>query len=89
VETVEDAVLIPQRCITERQGRHSVFVVGEGNKVSVREVQVGPTVNGSWLIREGLKAGEKIVYEGLQRVKEGTIIQPEIRDIQSNDRKET
>lgn len=88
VETVQDAILVPQRCVTERQGRHSVFVVGEGNKVSVRQVRVGPTVNGSWLIREGLKAGEKIVYEGLQRVKEGTVIQPEIRKAQPPDRKE-
>lgn len=89
VETVEDAILIPQRCVIERQGLFSVFVVGEGNKVSAREVQVGPTVDSSWLIREGLQAGEKIVYEGLQRVREGMVIQPEIRDIQPKDQKET
>ena len=76
VDVVENGILIPQRCVMEIQGIHSVFVVTADNKVVSREVKTGPTVDGSWLIEEGLKAGEKIVYEGLQKVKTGMTVEP-------------
>ena len=60
----------------EMQGVHSVFVVTSENKVESRGVKTGPTVGGSWLIEEGLKAGEKIVYEGLQKVRTGMTVEP-------------
>ncbi len=76
VNVVENGILIPQRCVMEIQGIHSVFVVTDENKVESREVKTGPKVGASWLINEGLKAGEKIVYEGLQKVRTGITIEP-------------
>lgn len=76
VDLVENGILIPQRCVIETQGKHSVFVIDEENKVVRREIKTGPTVNSSWLVEEGLKSGDKVVYEGLQKVKPGMVIEP-------------
>jgi len=80
VTVVEDGILIPQRCVMELQGLYSVYVIEEGNTAKRREVEVGPKIKDSWLIKDGLKAGEKVVYEGLQRVKDGVIVKPVIKD---------
>ncbi|MHC4418026.1 MAG: efflux RND transporter periplasmic adaptor subunit, partial [Planctomycetota bacterium] len=82
VEVVEDGILIPQRCVMEIQGLYNVYVVDESNKVKQREVKVGPKINQFWLITEGLKSGEKVVYEGLQKVKDAMIVNPVIQEIQ-------
>jgi len=74
IQVVKDAILIPQRCVMEIQGLHSVFVVDANNTVQSRDVQVGDKVGSSWMITEGLKPGEKVVYEGLQKVKDGAIV---------------
>jgi membrane fusion protein (multidrug efflux system) len=76
---VKEGILIPQRCVAELQGFFSVFVVEEGNKVERREVKVGPKIGGLWLITEGLKSGEKVVYEGLQLVRDGVIVEPTVK----------
>ena len=80
---VKDGILIPQRCVTELQGTFSVFVVDASNKTERREVKVGPKVREFWLITEGLRPGEKVVYEGLQIVRDGTVVLPTIKDIES------
>jgi membrane fusion protein (multidrug efflux system) len=80
---VKDGILIPQRCVSELQGTFSVFVVDASNKTELREVKVGPKVREFWLITEGLKPGEKVVYEGLQIVKDGTFVEPTVKDIES------
>lgn len=80
VAVVEDGILIPQRCVTELQGTHSVFVVDDENIARLRGVKAGPTIGGSWLILEGLKAGERVVYEGLQKVRDGAAVNPIRRD---------
>jgi membrane fusion protein (multidrug efflux system) len=85
VAVVKNGILVPQRCVMELQGKFSVLVVGEDNKVENRLVQTGPTVKEFWLIKEGLKPGEKVIYEGLQMVKEGQIVNPEIVDIKIPD----
>ena len=82
-ERLEDGILVPQRCVSELQGIQRVFVVGSDNKVEERRVEVGPTVGSNWLILEGLKAGEKIVYEGLQKVADGAVVQPEIVSVET------
>ncbi len=76
VEKVKGGILVPQRCVIELQGLHSVYVVGSDNKVQNREVKVGPKVKGNWLIIEGLKPREHVVYEGLQVVKDGLTVKP-------------
>lgn len=84
VDLIKDGILIPQRCVIELQGNYTVFVVTENNKVEERDVDVGPTVKSYWLVLEGLKAGEKVVYEGLQSVGDGSIVNPVVQDIKFN-----
>jgi membrane fusion protein (multidrug efflux system) len=80
-DIVEDGILIPQRCVTELQGLYSVMVVDEGNKIDRREITVGPTIGEFWLIVEGLKPGEKVVYEGLQAVRDGVEVNSQAHKI--------
>ncbi len=89
VKVVKDGILIPQRCVVELQGLYSVYVVGDGDKVQTRNVKVGPKIKQFWLITEGLKPGEHVVYEGLQRVKDGAVVNPTIKKIESTDQEST
>ncbi|MBE9543259.1 MAG: efflux RND transporter periplasmic adaptor subunit [Proteobacteria bacterium] len=89
VTVVKDGILIPQRCVMELQGLYSVYVVGDGDKVQTREVKVGPKIKQFWLITEGLKPGEHVVYEGLQKVKDGAAVKPTIKEIESTDQEST
>jgi membrane fusion protein (multidrug efflux system) len=75
-EVKKGALLVPQRAVTELQNLYSLAVVGAGNKVEFRNVKVGPRVDGLWLIEEGLKPGEKVVVEGLQKVRDGMVVSP-------------
>lgn len=86
---VKEGILIPQRCVVELQGLYSVYVVGDGDKIQTRSVKVGPKIKQFWLITEGLKPGEHVVYEGLQRVKDGTVVKPTIKEIESTDQEST
>jgi membrane fusion protein, multidrug efflux system len=88
VTVVKDGILIPQRCVMELQGMYSVYVVGDGDKVQTRGVKTGPKIKQLWLITEGLNPGERIVYEGLQRVKEGVVVKPTVKDIESTEQKQ-
>jgi membrane fusion protein (multidrug efflux system) len=83
VRVVEDGILIPQRCVMELQGLYNVFVVEANNKVEKRGVKVGPRIKEFWLITEGLKPGEQVVYEGLQKVKPGANVKPTIKEATS------
>jgi membrane fusion protein (multidrug efflux system) len=71
-----DSILVPERAVTELQGRNFVWVVGAEDKAAQRPVKVGETFGGHLLILEGLKPGERIIVEGLQKVREGTPVQP-------------
>jgi membrane fusion protein (multidrug efflux system) len=75
-ETKTGALLVPQRAVQELQDLYSVAVVGSDNKVGFRNVKVGPRVDGLWVIDQGLEAGEKVVVEGLQRIREGVVVSP-------------
>jgi membrane fusion protein (multidrug efflux system) len=83
VDVIENGILVPQRCVMEIQGIHSVYVVNDENKIESREIKIGPTINKFWLVESGLKAGEKIVYEGLQKVRSGTTVEPVVKQIES------
>jgi membrane fusion protein (multidrug efflux system) len=85
VTIVKEGILIPQRCVMELQGLYSVYVVGDGDKVQARKVKVGPKIKQFWLITEGLRPGERIVYEGLQGVRDGVVVKPTIKEIESTD----
>lgn len=71
-----NALLVPQRAVAELQGKHLVAVVGAENKVSLRPVEVGQVSGLLQVVGKGLKPGEKVVAEGIQKVKEGMIVTP-------------
>jgi membrane fusion protein (multidrug efflux system) len=76
VETKPGALLVPQRAVIELQNLYSLAVVGAGNKVEFRNVKVGPRVDSLWVIEEGLKPGEKVIVEGLQKARDGAVVSP-------------
>jgi RND family efflux transporter MFP subunit len=67
----QGALLVPQRAVSELQGSYQVGVVTPENKVEIRPVTVGERVGSQWIIARGLKPGEKVVVEGLQKLKAG------------------
>ena len=67
---------MPQRAVTELQGGYQVAVVDGENKVSIRTVKVGDRVGNRWVIAEGLKRGESVVAEGIQKVRPGMPVNP-------------
>jgi len=81
VQVVSDGILVPQRCVTELQGSYSVFVVDANNTIEKREVKTGPAIGQFWLVTEGLKSGERVVYEGLQKVKAGVTVNPTAAEV--------
>jgi RND family efflux transporter MFP subunit len=77
-DKVQGALAVPQRAIIERQSMHEVFVLAAGDKVERRVVEVGERVGSYWLIKKGLKPGEKVLIEGLQKVRPGMQVKPEV-----------
>ena len=71
-----NSILVPERAVAELQGKNFAWVIGADNKSAQRSVKVGDQIGESLLILEGLKAGERIVVEGLQKVREGALVQP-------------
>jgi len=76
LETKQNAVVVPQRAVQEVQGTYQVAVVGDGDTVSIRKVKTGMKVDNEWVIDEGLKPGERVVVDGLQRVRDGLVVSP-------------
>lgn len=72
----DQAITVPQQAVMRDLNGTSVFVVGTGNKVDVRPVTADAAQNDKWIITQGLQAGEKIIVEGLQKVKPGAIVNP-------------
>ena len=71
------ALLIPQRAVTDMQGKMLVAVIGADNKASIRQVKVAERIGSDWIIDEGLKPGEKVVVEGTQKVKPDMVVNPQ------------
>ena len=76
VRTQKDALLVPQRAVSELQGGYQVAVVDGENKVSIRPVKVGDRVGTEWIVAEGLKQGERVIVEGVQKVGPGMQVNP-------------
>ena len=76
IDQKKDALLVPQRAVQELQNLYNLAVVGADNKVNFRTVKVGPREGTLWVIEEGLKPGERVVVEGLQRLREGATVNP-------------
>lgn len=75
-ETARGALLVPAQAVQETQGAYQVAVVGPDDKVALRTVKAGEQVDGLWVITDGLKPGERVVTEGLQKVKDGIVVRP-------------
>ena len=68
------AMVIPQEAVNELQGSYQVAVVGDNNKVSIRPVKMGERIGAMWEVAEGLKPGDRVVVEGLQKAREGSTV---------------
>jgi RND family efflux transporter MFP subunit len=76
IEMVKDAVLIPQQAVMEEQSSRTVYVVDAGNKVVLRTVVLGERIENQVIVKEGVKAGERVIIDGLQKVRPGVIVTP-------------
>jgi membrane fusion protein, multidrug efflux system len=76
VEEKKNALLVPQRAITELQGIYQVGVVGPDNKVAIKVVKLGPQFGDMWVVESGLAPGDRVVVDGLQRLRDGMVVTP-------------
>jgi RND family efflux transporter MFP subunit len=75
-EVKTGALLVPQRAVTELQGNYQVATVGEDDRVAIRKVSVGEKTGTMWIIAAGLKPGEQVITEGLQKIADGLVVRP-------------
>ena len=93
-DILKDAVIVPQRAVSEVQGSYQVGVIGADGKAEIRPVKVGARTGTDWVISSGLKAGEKVVVEGLQKIRAGAAVvakpwtPPADQAVASNERSE-
>ena len=73
-DTVQNALVVPQEAVTELQGNFQVAVVDQNNKVNIRPVKTGERIGAMWQITDGLKPGDKVVVEGVQKAREGSTV---------------
>jgi RND family efflux transporter MFP subunit len=76
IRTAKGALLVPQAAVADLQGSYRVSVVGQDNKIAIRSVKVGERVGTRWIIQDGLKPGERVVAQGQQTLRPGTIVEP-------------
>lgn len=70
------ALLVPQRAVAELQGRYQLAVLGSGNRVNVRTVTVGERVGEMWIVKDGVKLGDRVISEGTSKVQDGSVVNP-------------
>ena len=76
IRVQRDALLVPQRAVSELQGGYQLAVVGADKRISIRTVQMGDRIGSRWIVTEGLKPGETAVAEGVQKVRQGMQVSP-------------
>jgi len=76
METQKNALLVPQRAVTDMQGRYLIALVGADNKVSIGPVAAGERVGPQWVIQGNVKPGDRVVAEGVQKVRDGAVVNP-------------
>jgi membrane fusion protein (multidrug efflux system) len=77
VEERPDAILVPQQAVQEIQGQKSVLVVGAEDKVALRTVTLGERIGDLTIVARGLEPGERVIVEGIQKVRPGMQVKPE------------
>jgi membrane fusion protein, multidrug efflux system len=74
IDKISGALLVPERALVELQGSYQIGVIGEDNKAEIRPIKIGPRYNRQVVVTEGLKLGEKVIVEGIQKVRPGMIV---------------
>ena len=74
IDKIPGALLVPERALVELQGSYQIGVVGADNKAEIRPIKIGPRFNGQVVVTDGLKEGEKVIVEGMQKVRPGMIL---------------
>jgi membrane fusion protein (multidrug efflux system) len=77
----DNAILVPQRAVQEMQGTKTVMVVDQENKVAVRSIRLGDKVDKDVVVLDGLNAGERVIVEGMQKVRPGSQVNPSIAGV--------
>jgi membrane fusion protein (multidrug efflux system) len=77
VRLEHNALLVPQRAVSELQGSYQVAIINQSNRVSIRTVRVGDRFGSEWIITDGLSRGDTVVAEGVQKVREGLVVSPQ------------
>ncbi len=83
IGVVENAILVPQRAVQELQATYSVFIVTPESKAEFRKVEIGPSVGNFYVIKSGLRAGEKVVIEGGQKLQNNMPVAAELKTIET------
>ncbi|MCF6307667.1 MAG: efflux RND transporter periplasmic adaptor subunit [Flavobacteriaceae bacterium] len=88
VQEAENTIIVPQKCVSELQGMYSVLLVNSENKVETSQVKVGEKVGEFWIIKEGVKEGDQVILEGLQKAKPKSEVVPVITDFNPKSNKQ-
>ncbi len=83
IEHVKNALLVPQRCVSELQGQYSVYTVNAENKIVAKQIKIKAKIGDYYIVKEGLDATDKLVLEGLQKVGSGMEVVPVVTKFQS------
>jgi membrane fusion protein (multidrug efflux system) len=83
VEELDKGLLVPQRAVSEFQGRFSVMAVTDSNTVTQKPVEILGSYRDYYIISQGLTTGEDIIFEGIQKAREGEKVNPEVIDFKS------
>lgn len=83
VKTIPNALLVPQRCVNEIQGNFSVMRIKENGEVAQVNINLGPAYKDYFIVNEGLSPNDQVIYEGLQRAKNGSMVEAELIEFKS------
>jgi membrane fusion protein (multidrug efflux system) len=83
-DQLDNAILVPQKAVTETLGQYFVTVVGDGNIAQMQNVKLAQRMGEMWLVTEGLSGGERVVVEGVQKARPGMVVNPVTVDVQSS-----
>ena len=87
VMDIKDAILVPQKCLIELQGQYSVLIVNKENKIETVQVVIGEKIPGYTIIKSGIKSGDQVVLEGLQKAKSGLAVIPVVTEYKNQSTK--
>jgi membrane fusion protein (multidrug efflux system) len=83
VDVADSALIVPQRCVKELQGKHSLYVVNKKNKIESKQVVIRGFYNDYYVISSGLESDDMVVLEGIQKVVPGMTVLPETVEFKS------